>query len=139
MCLVLAAALVGCAGDDDDETPACPGISSPALLELADVTPAPGSTLPNEDIVHAFTVTTPVAFDSIAFALSAAHTAGNPTPGFTFSLMLEGSGVVYTAEPLTWETAPAHVEFYSPVVYQTPDGCGYKLPSPLFSYDVTAP
>ena len=35
--------------------------------------------------------------------------------------------------------APAHVELNPPGLLQTSDGCVLTLPTPTFSYDVTAP
>jgi hypothetical protein len=132
VCLVL----LGCSGDDG---PACPGISSPTILELSDVAPAPGTSVVNEAIVHAFTVTSPIAFEDIALRLLDAHTAGaaSAEPKFMFASTTDGTR--YTADAISWETAPAHVEIEAPIVYETSEGCGYALPSPLFSYDIIAP
>jgi hypothetical protein len=135
--VAFAPSLLGCS--DDPAAPTCAGISSPAVLELAELTPAVGATVPNDDIVHSFLVTGDVAFTSIAFAYSKAHDAGKASPELELSYSQEDDGVLYTAEPTTWENAPGHVEMAVPVVYETSEGCGYRLPFPLFSYDVTAP
>lgn len=135
--LALALLHTGCA--EDDAAPGCPGPSTPLELTLADVSPEPGTSVSNDAIVHTFTLTGSVAFDSIAFAFPEAHTAGEPTPELGFEFEQTDAGTVYTAEPVSWEVAPGHVELAVPVIYQTPDGCGYELPSPLFAYDVTPP
>jgi hypothetical protein len=135
--VALAPCLVGCS--DDPSGPTCAGISSPVVLELAELTPALGATVPNDGIVHSFTVTGEIAFTSIAFAYSKAHSAGDANPRLEFSYSQEDGGVAYTAEPTRWENAPGHVEMAVPVVYETSEGCGYRLPLPLFSYDVTTP
>ena len=135
--LFLASATTGCAGPADP--PGCGGIDAPALLDVSDLTPALGASVPNDTIVHSFTVSGPVGFEDIALVYPDAHTAGQPSTALAFSYTPLGDGAAYAADPVTWETAPAHVEIDAPVVYESDDGCGYALPTPLFSYDVTPP
>jgi hypothetical protein len=130
-------ALLGCSDEPDD--PICQGVSNPAVIELTELEPALGESVPNEAIVHSFTVTGEVAFTSIVFAYSKLHDAGKASPALELTYSNEGSGVVYTSEPTSWENAPGHIEMAVPVVYETAAGCAYTLPVPLFSYDVTAP
>jgi len=47
------------------------------------------------------------------------------------------AGVTYQSNSVAWANAPAQVEIESKGVYQAQDGCVYKLPTPLFSYDLT--
>ena len=135
--LTCAPSLLGCS--DDADLPICAGVSNPAVMELADLQPALGESVPNEAIVHSFTVTGDVAFTSIAFAYSTLHDAGKASPALELTYSKEDTGVVYASEPTSWENAPGHIEIAVPVVYETPAGCAYTLPVPLFSYDVTAP
>jgi hypothetical protein len=135
--LVLALPLGGCS--DDPSGPTCPGISNPTVLELTELTPTLGATVPNDAIVHSFVVTGDVAFASIVFGFLEGHDAGKASPPLELSYSKQAHGVVYTAEPTSFEHAPGHVEIGVPVVYETPDGCGYRLPSPLFSYELSAP
>jgi hypothetical protein len=117
----------------------CAGINNPVVLTLTNVTPAAGASVPNAAIVHSFSVTNDIAFEDIALSYTALHTAGDPTPAIAFTYTVAAESTDYTSTPVTWATAPAHVDLEAPIVYQTPDGCGYALPSPLFSYDVTGP
>jgi hypothetical protein len=126
--------VAGCSSSSESVN--CGGIGMPTELHV-DVTPALGASVPNNKIVHTFTVLDPIGFDSQAIGYSSSHTAGDPDPALVFSL--PDANNTLTAAAVTWEYAPAHVEFEFPIVYQTPDGCGYQLPSPLFSYDITAP
>jgi hypothetical protein len=128
------ASIAGCSSQTESVN--CGGIGAPTELHV-DVTPALGASVPNKDIVHTLTVLDPIGFDSQAIDYTAAHTAGDPDPALVFSL--PDANNTLTAAKITWEYAPAHVEFEFPVVYATPDGCGYVLPSPLFAYDITTP
>jgi hypothetical protein len=135
--LPLALPLGGCS--DEPTGPTCPGISNPEVLELSELTPAIGASVPNDAIVHSFVVTGDIAFASIAFGFLEGHEAGKASPPLELSYAKDERGVVYTAEPTSFENAPSHVEIGVPVVYETPDGCAYRLPSPLFSYELTTP
>jgi hypothetical protein len=136
--LLVPALLFGCSGISDGVN--CASVNAPAELHLTNVAPALGSSVPNDAVVHTFSVQDNVAFEDIALAYLPAHTAGDPDPALTFNYKVSADTVDYTAtDPVTWQTAPGHVEIEAPVIYQTPDGCAYQLPTPLFSYDVTAP
>jgi hypothetical protein len=136
-----APSLLGCSDEPDaqSDVPICAGLSNPAVIELTELEPALGASVPNEAIVHSFTITGDVAFTSIAFAYSKLHDAGDARPALELTYSNEASGVVYTSGPTSWENAPSHVEMAVPLVYETAAGCAYTLPVPLFSYDVTAP
>jgi len=131
-------ALTACGGEDEAT---CGTIDEPLLLELTDLVPADGSSVPNEAIVQGFTVRGMHALiDEFAFAMSSLHTAGTPTPG-TFSITPSAVGddaVRYDFAPLAWNEAPAHVELVAAAVYRTGE-CVYALPTPVFRYDVTLP
>jgi hypothetical protein len=109
------------------------------VLTLSDVTPALGASVPNQAIVHSFSVLDDIAFEDIALSYPAAHTAGDPEPDIAFTYTITAESTDFAAAPVVWSHAPGHVEIDAPVVYQTTDGCAYTLPSPLFSYDVEAP
>jgi hypothetical protein len=142
--LVLGACVtVGCGGGDEgggDGKPDCGTASSPDPFVIANVTPAPGASVPNANIVHTFKIVGNVYAPSLALAMPATHTAGLPTPNPTmWALAAESDGMLYTATPITWMTAPGHVEVQLAGAYADPDGCVFAFPSPMFSYDITAP
>jgi len=127
----------GGAGGGSGKT--CGTISAPDLLTLADVQPAAGSTVPNQDITHAFTiVNAPALIQSITLVMPAGkHTAGNPDPtAWSFTVMPSGADARYVADPVKWTTAPGDVYVQVPERFQTPDGCVFALPDPVFSYSV---
>ena len=129
--------LLGCA--EGSESPNCPGVGAPTVLELSALTPALGDTVTNDAIVHSFTIVDSVAISGIALTRGSTHTAGTPEPDLTFTHDPPTATSDFVAAAVSWETAPGHVEIEAPVVYETPEGCGYRLPSPLFSYDLSAP
>jgi len=128
----------GCGGDDDDG-PNCGTLAEPVTLTLADVTPAQGSSVVNDSIVHAFTIVGVRALFSTSMRLLPAHSAGAPDPVLLNTTVdTSGEDLRYTVAPLRWTTAPASVRVDDSGRYETTDGCVYAFPSPLFSYDVTA-
>lgn len=136
LCLVL----IGCGGDDGDER-TCGTIDEPLVLELADLVPADGASVPNVGVVQGFTLRGLNALiDEFAFVKSSLHTAGDPTPA-VFSITpsaVADDAVRYDFAPVTWGAAPGHVELVTAAVYRSGE-CVYSLPTPLFRYDVTAP
>ena len=136
--IVLAFVLAGCGSDDPPpDLPKCGTLENPDRLELTNVQPAPGSSVPNQNIVHRFTIVGSVGVEQLALSFSSAHTAGDPTSPIVWS-RVTGS-LDYEAPALSWSNAPAKVELESTANYQTPDGCVYAFETPVFSYDVTAP
>jgi hypothetical protein len=131
------ALLAGCSASSTDIV--CGGVAAPADLHVGNVTPAIGATVTNDAIVHSFSVLDNIAFDDVVLDYPLEHTAGASDPDLKFSYQLSATSSDYTAAAVTWATAPGHVEINSTAIYQTPDGCGYRLPNPLFSYDVVAP
>lgn len=129
--------LAACACSGTTDQPLCSGVNDPTVLTLANVTPALGDTVANDAIVHSFSVTDDVAFSDIALGYLPSHTAGTPDPAIAFTYTIAAATTDFTSTPVVWSTAPGHVELEAPLIYQTPDGCAYTLPSPLFSYDVT--
>jgi hypothetical protein len=94
----------------------------------------------NSGIVQTFTVVGQHLQFTPNLALTSAHTAGQPTPSPTkWFVSVSGEDTVYTSEPISWASAPAHVELDSVNSLQTSDGCVFKLPQHMFKYDVTAP
>ncbi|HET7544960.1 MAG TPA: hypothetical protein VFK05_34075 [Polyangiaceae bacterium] len=134
--------LVACGGSDDKPAanPDCGTVQAPTQLETKNVSPSPGSSVPNASIVQTFTIVGRHLQISPSFQLPASHTAGKtiPTPS-QWTISVSGPDTVYTSEPLTWEKAPAHVEIDASGLMATSDGCVFLLPSPLFEYDITEP
>lgn len=118
-------------------TPACGTQSDPTVLTLRDVTPAPGTSVAGDAIVHGFTIVdAPGIVQQLTFQLAATHTAGLPVPEqLAFTITQQGADLVYTAEPVAWSTAPSHVELSLTDLFEV-DGCVFAFPAPLFSYDV---
>jgi hypothetical protein len=129
--------LAGCSASSSDIV--CGGAAAPAELHVGSVAPELGATVANDAIVHSFSVLDNIAFEDMALTLAPAHTAGASDPALTFAYKISTTTTDYTATPVTWDTAPGHVEINSDAIYQTPDGCAYRLPTPLFSYEVDAP
>jgi len=141
---------VGCGSTDSGSTTPgpkmgkatadCGTVQEPLELTLKDVKPALGSTVPNAGIVQTFTVVGKLLRLDPSFARSGAHTAGAPIPTTTpWTIGASGGDTVYTTLPMTWTTAPGHVELTPPGLLVTADGCVSVLPTPTFSYDITAP
>jgi len=137
LAVFLASGACACSGTSNQLD--CGGINAPTVLTLVNLVPALGDSVPNTAIVHSFSITDDIVFSDIALDYLATHTAGTPDPALTFTYTISDQTTDLTSPPVVWTSAPGHVELDAPIVYQTPDGCGYKLPSPLFSYDVTAP
>jgi hypothetical protein len=135
--LLAALGALACSGTSHSDP--CGGINDPTVLTLVNVSPALGASVPNEAIVHSFSITDDIVFSDIAFDYLESHTAGTPAPALTFSYTIGAETTDLTSTAVVWSNVPGHVELEAPIVYQTPDACAYKLPSPLFSYDVTAP
>jgi hypothetical protein len=134
--LALCFAVQGC-GDDAPEESTCENLETPDLLNVVDVTPAEGTTVANEEIVHAFTVASASGtFSTLTFAYGTNHDAGAPDPqALKFTPMPSEGSMVYTFDPVVWEQ-PGHVELIETGEYSDGERC-YILPRPLFSYDVT--
>jgi hypothetical protein len=141
-------ALTGCGSSSPSDTGPnmtatanCGSESEPMLLKLADVAPAAGSSVPNSAIVQTFTILGSHLGITPTFALMAAHTAGQPTPSpVGWAITISGEDTLYTSQPVTWQTAPGHVELDPPgLLEDTTTHCVSVLPTPTFSYDVTAP
>lgn len=142
-CGVLAVALgatLGCSSSSDGGS-SCGTAQKPATFTLKDVSPAAGSSVPNSDIVLTFTVVGQLLSFTPPLALHPSlHTAGEPTPNpIHWSASVSGNDIIYTAEPITWATAPGHVQLIPSAPVQDPSNCVWTLPTPTFSYDVTAP
>lgn len=117
----------------------CGTVQEPLELTLTGVLPARGSSVPNTGIVQSFTIVGRRLKIEPVFARSAAHTAGSTVPDpVVWSFAAAGADTVYTSSPMSWQTA-GHVELTPPGLLVTTDGCVSVLPSPVFSYDVSAP
>jgi hypothetical protein len=140
-CGLLAIVIAGCGGSDDANKPSCGTADAPMAIELKDISPAAGATVPNSGIVETFTIVGRHLQITPTFALPPAHTAGQPVPAPTqWSIAVSGADTVYTSMPLSWEKAPGHVEADSyGLLETTSDHCISALPKKIFEYDVTAP
>ena len=141
VCGLLGIVAVGCGSSDTKDPPAnCGTAQAPMAIELKDISPALGASVPNSAIIQRFTIVGRHLQIEASFGLPAAHTAGQSTPTpvhWTFAA--SGADTVYTSEPFAWQNAPAHVEVDSAGLLQTSDGCISALPAKIFQYDVTAP
>jgi hypothetical protein len=118
----------------------CGTVQEPLVFTLKDVKPAPGTSVANANIVQSFTIVGKLLQLQPSFAYSAAHTAGAATPSpIVWTLAASGGDTVYTSQPISWATAPAHVELNPPGEVATKDGCVSTLPTPTFSYDLAPP
>jgi hypothetical protein len=147
-CGLFGLAALSCGSTDSDPgpkmgaaTPGCGTVQEPLLLTLKDVKPALGSSVPNANIVHSFTIVGKLLKIDPTFAPAGTqHTAGARIPNvLSWTYAASGGDTVYTSEPLSWTTAPGHVELTPPGVLVTPDNCVSELPTPTFSYDISAP
>ena len=141
-------ALAGCGSSSSSDpgpnmtaTADCGSESAPHLLTLSGVSPAVGASVPNSGIVQTFTIDGSHLQILPTFALMAAHTAGHSTPDpVGWTITVSGADMLYTSQPITWQTAPGHVELDPPGLLEDPTThCVSVLPTPTFSYDVTAP
>lgn len=126
-------------GTTSTSTKSCGTLASPEVLGIKDVVPASGSLVPNESIVHGFTVVAaPGLFQTLKLGyLAGKHTAGEADPSaWSFSATTSGKDVRYEATGVKWTKAPGHVAIGAVERFQTTDGCVYSLPEPLFEYDI---
>src|SRR5262249_8299950 len=104
--LPLLGALAACACSGSTTQGYCPGITNPTVLTLDDVTPAAGASVPNEAIVHSFSVLNDIAFEDIALGSLPSHTAGIPTPAITFTYTITAESTDFASAPVVWSDAP---------------------------------
>ncbi|HKO47817.1 MAG TPA: hypothetical protein VJV79_08840 [Polyangiaceae bacterium] len=139
-CALLGISGLACGGTDDAPAANCGTAQAPMAIEIKDVSPAADASLPNSAIVQSFTLVGRHLQIEPSFILPVAHTAGQPVPAQgRWTLAVSGADTVYTSEPLTWTTAPAHVEIHSSGLLQTSDGCILALPKQMFKYDISKP
>jgi len=132
---------LACGGSDGEAPKAnCGSLEAPTALEVTDVSPAIGASVTNSGIVQTFTIVGQLLQFTPNLVLTGAHTAGQPTPTPTkWTIIASGENAVYTSEPISWTSAPAHVELDSANKFETADHCVFALPKQMFKYDVTAP
>jgi len=140
-CGLFSIVAVACGGSDADAPKTnCGTTQAPTPLEVTDVSPAIGASVTNSGIVQTFTVVGQLLQFPLNLALTTAHTAGQPTPTPTkWTVSVNGDDTVYTSEPISWASAPAHVELDSLNKLETADHCVFALPKQMFKYDVAAP
>jgi len=139
------AVLVACGGggsnsaDSAVDAGACGTHANPGILKLTGLTPATGTTVLNQNIVHGFVVEkAPAIFTSFSWQYGDTHTAGISTPfDPVFQVTESGNNLIYQVTIAGWSRAPGHVEIVASGGYDTSKGCSWVFPSPLFSYDVT--
>lgn len=153
---VLAASLVATFGCSDSETtgaeddggeggsaPTCGDFANATVLQLSDVTPAAGASVPNMDIVHGFTVLggAAITFENMNFLLPGdTHSAGSAMGAAQFMVSAAGENDARIEfSPITWEVAPGNVYMIVQDRHLDSAGCNYTLPQPLFDYAITAP
>jgi hypothetical protein len=140
----MALSAIGCGGDDpeknEDEGPTCPTTDT-TTIQLRDVAPAQGTSVPNSDIMHTFTtVGVGGIFETLALGPLPSHTAGALPPGAGYTALQSGTDVIYTFTAIAWPTAPGHVAIFEGGLYEDPtNGCVIQLPNPLFEYDIVVP
>jgi hypothetical protein len=121
-------------------TPGCGTVQEPLELTIKDVRPALGSSVPNVGIVQSFTIAGKLLKIDPTFAQPGTHTAGARIPNsVSWTYAASGTDTVYTSAPLSWTTAPGHVELTPNGLLVTADNCVSVMPTPTFSYDITAP
>jgi|GEM_PF-1327517 len=118
----------------------CGTLASPGILQVKDLVPSLGATLPNQAIVHSFTVANaPAIYTNFGLDYGSSHTAGGPRPAHpSFQVTRKDADLLYRLTLDSWSYAPAHVEILVPSGFTTPKGCWWQFPSPLFSYDIAA-
>jgi hypothetical protein len=118
----------------------CGTADDPATLVVTDRVPALGATVKNVDITEGFTVAFASSFTPTIMIdeSSPLHTASYETQSSReWNPSISGKAGRFERIVGSWGVAPAHVELAAVAGYRTDDGCHYKLPSPLLSYDVT--
>jgi hypothetical protein len=115
MAVLAATALFGCGSDAKSTStppgPTCSNAATPTPFTLTDVTPAAGASVPNQAIVQKFPSAPGGSIQQLSVEYSAAHTAGIPTPAPEYTIATDANGAsVFEFMPITWETAPGHVE-----------------------------
>lgn len=143
LCAAVALTVMGCSSSDSKTSSSnCGTAADPMLLGMSNILPAAGSSVPNSAIVHSFTIDNELVQVTPNFGPTATHTAGNPVPAtlsWSLTVSADGKSTVYTADPVTWTTAPAHVELnWIGDVQDVASGCVSDFTNPVFSYDVTA-
>ncbi len=137
--MALAVGTGAACGSDNDSN--CGTESDPIILTVSERTPALGASVTNSSIQHSFTLQdSPIMFSSVTLGfLAPKHTAGMPTTSsFAFTVTPSGEDLIWSSTTIdSWPVAPGHVEIVPLSGWKNDEGCHYKLPTPLFSYDVT--
>ncbi len=113
----------GAAGTDGS---VCGTHAHPGVLKLTGLSPAIGSTVVNQGIVHGFVVVNaPAVFTNFGLNPGASHTAGPSTPGdlkFGVTASASGSDLIYQLTVDRWAYAPGHVESRGERRIRDPEG-----------------
>jgi hypothetical protein len=126
--------------DSDAPSPDCASEDDPEELAIVEVAPAPGSSVPNVDVVHRFVIAdSPGVFTSLLLTVESGHTAGtfdSTMPQFT--VVPRGDDLEYSLQPLQWGSV-GHVQMGIAGTFVTDDGCHYQFPPSIFDYDLVEP
>lgn len=132
------AGVAGCAAEPTSVP--CGTEVAPGELRITKRIPALRASVKNLDIEETFTVgDSPISFDVRGTLIEAAtHTAGYDPSRQDFSRQPTlGKDVTFRRLVDAWSKAPGHVEIEAIAGWKTEDGCHYRLPDPVLSYDVT--
>jgi hypothetical protein len=123
----------------------CGTEDNPAVLRVSHRAPALGASVGNGAIEQSFTIEdSPIDidadFDSYGLLLlghAPAHTAGYDGSNSRWDRTVSGQDITFALVVDGWSNAPAHVELKAFAGWKDEQGCHYKLPEPLLSYDIT--
>lgn len=139
--VVLPVFLLNACGDEKEgDNGGCGTAQNPTPISVKDILPEAGSTVPNQDIQHEFTVVNPPGvLSNLNFTPGAAHTAGGRDPAsVSYQSTVNGNEYTYTSIAFSWENAPAVIDLPHTGVFLDANSCVYSIPNLVFSYDVTA-
>jgi len=132
------AGVAGCASEP--ATILCGTEVAPGELRITKRIPELGASVKNLDLEESFKVGgSPISFDVQGILIEAAtHTAGYALSRRDFSMQpMLGKDITFQRVVDAWSEAPGHVEIEAIAGWKTEDGCHYRLPDPVLSYDVT--
>jgi hypothetical protein len=138
-------ALTAAAGCGAEAPLRCGTPDNPAVLHVGRRSPALGATVKNRAIEESFTVEgSPIYLELPPYPFSVleetpAHTAGyvGYQSATQWSSGVADGDVTIARTVDAWSEAPGHVELAVIVGWQSEQGCYYRLPDPILSYDVT--
>lgn len=130
--------VVACSGSHDEPSTTCGTLEKPLPVEVKDVSPAIGASVPNSAIVMTFTVAKAQLKFGPDFATPTSDSTGTAST-FRWRHSEVDANTVYSLGPMTFENAPSHFELEFAGLLQTTDDCIWQPPKQIFSFDVTKP